>query len=408
MSQHDYAIADAAGAAFLADLNLALAAAVSNNSGATAPSTTYPYMLWADTTSGWLKQRNAADSAWIKRWPLGTAARTDVASAATLDLTANAVNSDYLRITGTTTVTAVTLEDGQRRVALAGGAFKLTNGASLVVEGGADYTCTAGDLITFIGEASSVVRAFIKKGDGTSITSSGATQLQSISASVNANALTLTYNGGKLDFRSATLTTGTPNSLTVASNSITVPSGATLGTVNATAARLVLLEYYNAGTPVAGVINLAGGNQLDETNLVSPTTIGGASNSANVFYSASSVSANSPYRVVGFIDITEATAGTWATAPTQVQGVGGQALAALSSLGYGQAWASYGGRISGTTYYNTTGKPIAVSVNASTYSAITYTVNGVSLSTAGCVTFIVPPGQSYSATLTINNWNELR
>ena len=174
MSQHDYAIADAAGAAFLADLNLALAAAVSNNSGATAPSTTYPYMLWADTTSGWLKQRNAADSAWIKRWPLGTAARTDVASAATLDLTANAVNSDYLRITGTTTVTAVTLEDGQRKFALAGGAFKLTNGASLVVPGSADYTCTAGDLLLFIAEALSVVRVMVWKGDGTPVVSAAA------------------------------------------------------------------------------------------------------------------------------------------------------------------------------------------------------------------------------------------
>ena len=105
MSQHDYDIANAAGASFRADLNNALLASVSQNSGATAPTTTFAYQLWADTTSGWLKQRDAANAAWIKRWPLGTATRTDIASAATLDLTANAVNSDYLRITGTTTVT---------------------------------------------------------------------------------------------------------------------------------------------------------------------------------------------------------------------------------------------------------------------------------------------------------------
>ena len=84
MSQHDYVIADAAGAAFLADLNLALPALASVNSGATAPATTYAYMLWADTTSGWLKQRNAANSAWIHVAPLGTRAWVDVASAATL------------------------------------------------------------------------------------------------------------------------------------------------------------------------------------------------------------------------------------------------------------------------------------------------------------------------------------
>ena len=70
MSQHDYDLANQAGAAFRADLNLALAAMVSKNSGATAPATTYAYMTWADTTAGLLKMRNAANSAWIILGPL--------------------------------------------------------------------------------------------------------------------------------------------------------------------------------------------------------------------------------------------------------------------------------------------------------------------------------------------------
>jgi hypothetical protein len=65
MAQHDYVIANQSGASFRADLNNGLAAIVSNNSGATAPSTTYAYMWWADTTTGQLKLRNAANSAWI-------------------------------------------------------------------------------------------------------------------------------------------------------------------------------------------------------------------------------------------------------------------------------------------------------------------------------------------------------
>lgn len=166
MSQHDFDVANAPGATFRADTNLALVALASNSSGASEPSTTYAYQFWADTTSGWLKQRNAANSGWIKRLPLGTAARVDVASAATLDLDANAANSSYLRITGTTTITAVTLTDGQQRLALAGGAFVLTHGASLVLPGATNYTTTAGDLILFIGEASSVVRVMIWRGDG--------------------------------------------------------------------------------------------------------------------------------------------------------------------------------------------------------------------------------------------------
>lgn len=65
MAQHDYVIANQSGASFRADLNNGLAAIVSNNSGATAPSTTYAYQWWADTTAGQLKLRNAANDGWI-------------------------------------------------------------------------------------------------------------------------------------------------------------------------------------------------------------------------------------------------------------------------------------------------------------------------------------------------------
>jgi hypothetical protein len=68
MSQHDYDIANQAGAAFRADLNLALAAVLNLNSGTSAPTTTVAGMLWYDTTNGIVKQRNAANSAWINRW----------------------------------------------------------------------------------------------------------------------------------------------------------------------------------------------------------------------------------------------------------------------------------------------------------------------------------------------------
>ncbi|WP_126457903.1 tail fiber protein [Sulfuritortus calidifontis] len=66
MAQHDYLIDNQPGVAFRADLNAALAAIVSNNAGATEPATTYPYQWWADTTSGKLKLRNAANTGWIE------------------------------------------------------------------------------------------------------------------------------------------------------------------------------------------------------------------------------------------------------------------------------------------------------------------------------------------------------
>lgn len=70
MAQHDYVIDNGTGAAVRADLNNALAAIVSQNSGATAPATTYAYMPWGDTATGIYKIRNAANDNWISLYEL--------------------------------------------------------------------------------------------------------------------------------------------------------------------------------------------------------------------------------------------------------------------------------------------------------------------------------------------------
>ena len=72
MAEHSYTIANDTGANVRANINTALSAIVSNNSNATAPTTTYAYMWWCDTTTGILKQRNSADSAWISILTLAT------------------------------------------------------------------------------------------------------------------------------------------------------------------------------------------------------------------------------------------------------------------------------------------------------------------------------------------------
>lgn len=46
------------------DLQSMANAIVTLNSGATAPTTTYAYMLWYDTSSNTIKQRNSSNSAW--------------------------------------------------------------------------------------------------------------------------------------------------------------------------------------------------------------------------------------------------------------------------------------------------------------------------------------------------------
>jgi hypothetical protein len=65
MAQGDLNVANQSGAAFRADLNNQLLALGTLMSGAAAPSTTYAYQWWADTTTGLLKIRNAANNAWI-------------------------------------------------------------------------------------------------------------------------------------------------------------------------------------------------------------------------------------------------------------------------------------------------------------------------------------------------------
>ena len=246
--------------------------------------------------------------------------------------------------------------------------------------------------------------------------------IPTITSTVAANALTIGVSAQSLSFRSATAGSGAITTITATPSNLVVPAGATLGTIAATAARLVILELLNAGVAELAIVNLAGGNQLDETNLISTTAISAGATAANVIYSTTART-GIPYRVVGFIDITEATAGTWATAPTTVQGVGGQALAAMSSMGYGQTWQSFtvgsgNQRIFSTTYYNTTGKPIMVTIWQYSYlnANLTYTVNGftVQWSGAGSVTgisdsvsFIVPPNGSYSAN-SATGWLELR
>lgn len=73
--QDDQSVANAPGATVRGDINANLQALVTLSSGASAPSTTWAYQLWADTTNALLKQRNAANSGWLVR---GTLAETFV------------------------------------------------------------------------------------------------------------------------------------------------------------------------------------------------------------------------------------------------------------------------------------------------------------------------------------------
>lgn len=80
----------------------------------------------------------------------------DIASASTVDM--EAATGDIVDVTGTTTITAITLSDGHQRTVRFSGAATLTNGASLILPGAQNIVTRAGDFAVFRGYASGVVR----------------------------------------------------------------------------------------------------------------------------------------------------------------------------------------------------------------------------------------------------------
>jgi hypothetical protein len=303
-----------------------------------------------------------------------------------------------------------------------------------VADGGTGATTAAGAL-TNLGAASSGANSNITSLTGlatplavpAAITLTEAVNVSqlfpSLSVSVASNALTGSLSAPTaLIFRNPSLTSGVPVGVAIPTNlSLTVPYQATLGVVGGVTARLVWLVAYNGGTPALCVVNLNGAPNLDETTLISTTAISTSATSAGVIYSSAAIT-SSPFRVIGFSDVNEATAGTWPTAPTTVQGVGGEAMASLSSFGFGQTYQSIGSsRAQGTTYYNATGKPIWVYVVLNlavdgvfnvTLNGVqeVYTTNGQTNANATGVGFPVFPGWSYSVSggTSIYSWYECR
>jgi len=256
-----------------------------------------------------------------------------------------------------------------------------------------------------------------------------ASAIRTITGTVAASALTLGLAADTLTFRNATIGNGSVNTYTFADLSLIVPSGATLGTVDTIQSRLVLLAIDNAGTVELAVVNQSGGNNLDETTLISTVAIDATADLVNVIYSTAART-NVPFRVVGVIESTQAVAGTWNTAPSTLQGAGGNALTAMQSIGYGQTLQDLtGSRAFGVTYYNNTGKPIEISVGTGQLSAnaiyLYVSINGGAAIAFGshhvgggaaliaCSgSIIIPPGASYvvtrSSTATLHYWSELR
>ena len=248
------------------------------------------------------------------------------------------------------------------------------------------------------------------------------------SATAAANALTVTLLGEdaaapsstnpvECAFRSTTLTTGTSTvRAATAATTVVVPDGATLGFIASEASYIYVYLIDNAGT-----IELAvSGDPQTTAGLVSTTAIGTGSDTKATLYSTTART-NVACRYLGKILLTTgATPGQWST-PTSLHGVTDEPP--MWSVGYGQTWQTVtGSRSVSTTYTNSTGRPIVVSIIGhmeNTKLPLNLIIGGVTIQTVDnqnspnacymCMSGIVPPGATYSVTgggLTF--WHELR
>lgn len=193
MAQHDYVLDNQGFGAMRADMNLALAAIASGNSGNTAPPTVYPGLTWVDTSgTPWLvKQYNGTQ--WVTLYGInatthlsdivrgGTdskllattalanisnlqaityAAATAITAAATTDITNTTDNIDLAG--SAVTVTAITAPAaliGRRiRVRVTGSNITVNNGGGITVPNGVSASFNAGDLFTLVITAANTVR----------------------------------------------------------------------------------------------------------------------------------------------------------------------------------------------------------------------------------------------------------
>ena len=152
----------------------------------------------------------------------------------------------------------------------------ITDGATFNVQGNASYTTKAGDALVFTAITTNTYYVDIVTGDGTAVVNTDR-QLQPITATASAGALTITLLPTTLDYRSTTLGSGTVTTITnAASISTVISSGSTAGGTSAVALRLVILAINNAGVSELAWTNLAGGISLDETGVITTTAEGGA------------------------------------------------------------------------------------------------------------------------------------
>jgi hypothetical protein len=218
-------------------------------------------------------------------------------------------------------------------------------------------------------------------------------QIQAITATIASNILTLGLNPCSLDFRSSTASSGTTITRNFTSAiSMNVSNGSTLGTVSGAVSKLAVLAIDNAGTVELAVVNANAYGLLDERNLISTTAEGGTgtADSGTVIYSTTART-SVPFRIVGYVESTQATAGAYATSPSNIAGMGGAIVPQPTPV-----------ITSGTAVASTSGTSIDFTGLPSWIKRITVMFQGVSLSASA--NYLVQLGTGATPTYAITGY----
>lgn len=198
------------------------------------------------------------------------------------------------------------------------GAGVLDSGLSAVSLG--LLTATSVSIPNFITAGTGITVTYSSGKPTIATSGSGGVPFMPLTAAVATNALTFTLASGTvLNFNDGT-------SVTLGSAiTVTASSGSTLGTVSGQRSRIWCVALKNSGTPELAIMNALSGVNIASIPVggtISTTAEGGAgaADSAQVWYSTTARSSQ-PFCVVGYVESTQATAGTWASAPT-AQGYG--------------------------------------------------------------------------------------
>lgn len=128
----------------------------------------------------------------------------------------------------------------------------------------------------------------------------------------------------RIGFRDATAGSGAYSVLELtAATSLTISSGSTLGATSGEAFRLWLVGFNDGGTFRLGIVKCAlpdGVRSLSDNGLESSTAEGGAggADTAGTIYTGTAVTSKA-MRVLGYLEYTLTTAGTWDAAPSLIR-----------------------------------------------------------------------------------------